>query len=148
MANYIALHVFYGTSYLISNYKYISYAIFLIPQDLVLSPVVSLGFSFQWFPLAVVWGTREHQSAVLQIVSCVMYEGIWLGWYTQPLKTSITLLADTGMLDFRRKCGRHWAPLAFTVVSVQVQWDIGAPAAACVTLPIYFLCARSISWTL
>lgn len=46
MANYIALHVFYGTSYLIFNYKYISYAVFLISQDLVLSPVLSLGSSF------------------------------------------------------------------------------------------------------
>lgn len=79
MANYIALHVFYGTSYLISNYKYISYAIFLISQDLVLSPVLSLNSSFKWYLLAIVWCRREQQPAGLEIVSYVMYEQIWPG---------------------------------------------------------------------
>lgn len=69
------------------------------------------------------------------------------------LSPFLILCADTGMLDFRRKYGKpwvnfHWTPLAFTVVSVQVQQDIGAPTSACVMLPIYFLLTKSISWTL
>lgn len=99
MANYIALHVFYGTSYLISNYKYISYAIFLISQDLVLSPVLSLNSSFKWYLLAIVCCRREQQPAGLEIVSYVICDQIWPGWYAQPLQTSLTLLAFA--------C-RHW----------------------------------------
>lgn len=90
MANYIALGVFYGTSYLISNYKYISYAT-LISQDLVLSPVlhwVAPLNGAQWL-----LSGAEGSTSQLNCQLCYMYEWIWPGWCTQPLPTPITLLA-------------------------------------------------------
>lgn len=60
MFNYIALHVFHDTSYLISNFKYISYAVFLISQDFILSPVSSLSSSFKLYLDTTVWCKREH----------------------------------------------------------------------------------------
>lgn len=86
MANYIALGVFYGTSYLISNYKYISYAT-LISQDLVLSPLNS---SFKWYPVAAVWGRREHQPAEL---SAVLYVRVNLAWMIHTAFTNTYHLA-------------------------------------------------------
>lgn len=47
MGNYIAPNVFYDTSYLISIYKKISYAIFSVSQDYIVSPVLSLSSSFE-----------------------------------------------------------------------------------------------------
>lgn len=80
MANYIALHVFYGTSYLVSNYKYISYAI-LISQDPVLSPTCALPEQFlEVAPLGCCVGQKGAQPDVLKIGSCVMYQPIWPGW--------------------------------------------------------------------
>lgn len=50
----------------------------------------------------------------LAAVSCTSQSGL-AGRHSLQKHPSpcLLLLADTGMFDFRRKCGRLWAPLAF-----------------------------------
>lgn len=88
MANHIAPCVLYGTSYLISNYKYISFATF-ISQDLVLSPMLSLNSSFKWHPVAAVWGRGSSSQGNCQLC----YVPVNLAWMIPTAFTSIYHLA-------------------------------------------------------